>query len=489
MLGGVSVSESGVGERRRYFWRVVAVVAAAFMIRMDIYIVNISIPSMSRFFGVSTGDIAYVSLAYLLFVTSTMILFGRIGDRFGLKRLLVVGYLLFAASSFLCGISTSLCMLIVSRCLQGLGGALLFTSAFGIIPRIVPREMEGWAYGLWSTACGLGITVGAPLGGIISGFFTWRWIFLIAVPVGIAAAVLVVKVIPPDRKSAAPAKVRGKGFDIVGTLLSLFGLFALVFGLNRGPALGWDSSTVLAALICSVVLLVVFILWERKYPDPLVPFGLFRNRDFLCAVLAALIGFMLVSGNSFLIPFYLELAQGLRPQLCGLMLLLYSVIFVFVSPRAGQASEKIDPRILGAVAMVLLGTGFGVFSLFLDCSSLFPAILFLLLLGPAFGLFFSPNNYLAMRAAPGGERGVSSGIYQTAANLGMVFGVCFFEAAFSQKAGRIGGDAVVSISGPAMAHNILGGFRSAYFFGVLLCIAGFCIFSLCRPSGYSGCPR
>lgn len=472
------MTESGAVSRRRYIWRVVAVVAAGFMIRVDIYIVNISIPSMSRFFGVTTGEIAYVSLAYLLFVTSTMLLLGRIGDRFGLKRMLVFGYLLFAASSFLCGVSTSLSMLIVSRCLQGLGGALLFTSAFGIIPKIVPREMEGWAYGLWSTACGLGITVGAPLGGIISGFFTWRWIFLVTVPVGIAAAVLVFRVVPSDRETSAPAKVRGKGFDIGGALLSLFGLCALIFALNRGPALGWASPYVLLALAASVVLLGGFVLRERKHPDPLLPFGLFRNRDFLCAVLAALAGFMLVSGNCFLLPFYLELAQGLRPQLCGLMILLYSVLFVFVSPRAGRASDRIDPRVLGAFGMALLAIGFGAFSLSLGFSSLLPAILFLLVLGPAFGLFFSPTNHLAMRATPDKERGVSSGIYQTSANLGMVLGVCLFETAFSQRAGRIGGYAIETLRGTAASDSLLGGFRNSYLLGAVLCVAGLCIFCL-----------
>lgn len=195
-------------------------------------------------------------------------------------------------------------------------------------------------------------------------------------------------------------------------------------------------------------------------------------------MLAALVGFMLVSGNGFLLPFYLELTHGLSPQLCGLMILLYAVLFVFISPMAGRASDRSDPRILGAFAMVLLVIGFGGFSLFLGFSSLFPAILFLLWLGPAFGLFFSPTNYLAMRTAPGREIGVSSGIYQTAANLGMVLGVCFFETAFSQTAGRIGGDTVGILSGNAAVQNLLGGFRNAYLLGAILCLAGLCIFCL-----------
>lgn len=466
------------GERRLYFWRIIAVVAAGFMIRVDVYIINISLPSMARFFKVTTGEIAYITFVYLLFVTSTMLLFGRLGDRLGLKKLLVAGYLLFAASSFVCGISSSLAMLIVSRCFQGLGGALLFTSAFGIIPKIVPQEMEGGAYGLWSTACGLGITVGAPLGGIISGFFTWRWIFFVTVPAGLAAAFLAARVIPSDGETAESAPAGLRDFDIAGALLNLLGLGALVFALNRGPVLGWSSFSVLSALAASGALLGCFVLRERSHPDPLFPLVLFRRRGFFYVVLAGLLGYLLVSGTSFLLPFYFELVHGLKPQTCGLMMLLYAVLLAVVSPKAGRTSDRIDPRILGALAMALMAIGYGAFSLSLDLPDLMPAIFFLLLLGFASGLFFSPTNHLAMSAAPREKRGVCSGVYQTAANLGMVLGVCLFETAFSQRAGPIGGEVGEAVSGSVALGNLLGGFRNAYFLGAIVCLVGLGVFGV-----------
>jgi EmrB/QacA subfamily drug resistance transporter len=478
--------KTGSGERGRYFPRILAVIAAGFMIRVDIYIVNISLPSMARFFRVTTGEIAYVTFVYLLFVTSTMLLFGRLGDRFGLKKMLVAGYLLFTVSSLACGLSESLAMLLVARCFQGVGGALLFTSAFGIIPRIVPRKIEGWSYGLWTTACAVGVTVGAPLGGVISGFFSWRWIFFITVPAGLAAAFLAARVIPPDEEPSGPAPAGRKGFDVAGAVLSLFGLGTLVFALNRGPVLGWTATPVLAALAAAGALLGGFFLWERRHPDPVFPLSLFKRRGFLYASLAGLLGYLLVSGNSFLLPFYLELVHGLQPQTCGLMMLLYAVVIVIVSPRVGGLSDRVDPRRLGALAMALSAIAFGAFALTLGRPGLLPSALFLLLIGFALSFFFSPTNHLAMRSAPGEKRGICSGAYQTASNLGMVLGVCLFETAFSQQAGPIGGEAELVASGTAVLGDLLGGFRNAYWLGAIVCLAGLTVFVLSLKAKFRG---
>ena len=478
------MKKNNIGDQRLYFWKVASVVAAAFMIRVDIYIVNISLPSISRYFGVTTGETAYVTLAYLLFVTSTMLLLGRMGDRFGMRRLLLIGYLLFVVSSFLCGVSTSLLMLVVFRCVQGLGGALLFTSAFGLIPRIVPRKDQGWAYGMWSTACGLGAAVGAPLGGIISGLCSWHWIFLVNVPVGIAGGFLVLRVVPRDRTPSDSAPVRRKNLDLGGAIMSIVGLFALVLALNRGPALGWASPAVLASLAAAAVLLGGMIMWERRHPDPLLPGKLLRDRNLRCAVFAALAGYMILAGNCFLLPFYLELRHGLAPQLSGFTILIYAIVFIFVAPRGGRISDRIDPRRLGAIAMVLLAVAFGGFSLTMRLYDMIPVILFLLWIGVAFGLFFPPTNHLAMRTIARGERGVASGIYQTVANLGMVVGVCLFEVVFSQTNGRIGGSLPANILPRKGAVDFLvPGFRNAYLSGAVIGLLGLCVFSMSLWSG------
>ncbi len=252
----------------------------------------------------------------------------------------------------MCGLSFSIAMLIISRCFQGIGGAMIMTSAFAAIPKYLPETVIGSAFGIAATGASLGLIVGAPLGGLITGLISWHWIFIINIPVGMAAIYVAWKVIPKHSKASGGIKEKKKGFDVTGACLSFFGLLALTYALNRGQELGWESHFIMGLFAASCTLLLVFYWWKRRFPDPLLDLTLFSNRNFLYANMAALTALMVMSGANFLMPFYLELMRGLKVQQVGIVFLLYSVMYVIIGPIAGRISDKVKPGYLCIAAML-----------------------------------------------------------------------------------------------------------------------------------------
>jgi len=297
-------------DRKPYRWIVFSVAFAVFMVRLDGYVVNISLPTITRYFHVGTSEASWVVLSYLLVMTASMLIFGKLGDRVGLKKIFISGYVCFTAGSLLCGLSHNICMLDVARGIQGIGGAMMMTGAFAVISHYLPEAITGWAFGLCSLANSLGIMVGAPLGGIITGFFSWHWIFLINIPVGIAAVLIARKALP-DEKPAGTAKEKPR-FDVIGSTLSFIALSTLVYGLSMGNESGWQSPVILASLAIAAVASGAFIYREITCADPILDFKIFKNRDFAFAILTTLMAVMLLSGGNFLLPFYLELVRGLE---------------------------------------------------------------------------------------------------------------------------------------------------------------------------------
>ncbi len=417
-------------EKRRLRWIVFSVAFAVFMVRLDSYIVVISLPTLARYFQVGTSEVSWVILSYLLVMTGSTLIFGKLVDRVGLKKIFVWGYGLFTLGSLLCGLSTTIYLLDAARCVQGVGGAMMITSAMASIPHYLPKNIAGWAFGICSLSNSLGIMVGAPLGGLITGFLSWHWIFLINVPVGILAILIVKRNLPADQNR--PPLAEGRPFDVSGSILSFVGLTALVFALSRGDDEGWQSGLILAAFAVAGTSLLAFYLRERGAHDPILNLSLFRNRDFSFAVLTTLVALMLLSGGNFLIPFYLELIKGLGPEHVGAMVMIYSVVYMPIGPFAGKLSDRINPRRLCTIAMFLAFVSCLVFALTLPLPGLFPAVLYLVLLAVSYALFFPANNHLVMSLAPEGSQGTASAIYTNTMNVGMVLGVCLFEGAFSQ---------------------------------------------------------
>ncbi|MFH0878155.1 MAG: DHA2 family efflux MFS transporter permease subunit, partial [Lentisphaerota bacterium] len=394
----------------------------------------------------------------------------KLGDRIGLKKVFISGYAFFVLGSLLCGFSPSIRWLVASRLIQGLGGAMLISTAFAIIANHVPEKMSGAALGIVSTASALGVSVGAPLGGFITGFISWHWIFLVNVPVGLVAIYITIRVLPSTPKAEKNRAARKQpGFDVQGALLTFVSLTLLVYALSMGREMGWASPIILASLAGFAVLLALLVQWEKKHSDPLLDVRLLKNPDFAFAALSGFFCFLFMAGNSFLQPFFLELVKGLHPASAGLLLMIMAVTVTLIAPHAGRLSDKIPPSIICSVAMALAAAACLVFALTLQEPGYWSTIFYLVLAGIALGLFISPNTHLVMMMAPAGKQGLASGTFQTLTSVSLAVGVCLFETVFSDQFPK-----GMNLSSHLIDREILmTGFHNAYIFGVLICLMAF----------------
>ena len=424
------MAEQIITDRRRQVGVIASVAFGGFLISLDSYIVNISLPVIARDFGVGTSAVSGVVLAYLLVLSSTLLLFGKLGDSLGLKFTYLWGYALFTIGSLLCGIPNGLAWLVMARCVQGLGGAMLFAVGPTLIPRFLPAKIRGTAFGLMITLTSLGMTLGNPLGGLLTGTIGWPWVFRVNIPLGIAAMILTWKVLPSDvRAHEAPAKARS--FDVPGAAMVIAGLVVLVLALNQGEERGWASRPIVVGLVASAILIALFIRRESRVGNPMLDVRIFRDPDIDYATLSNLFGFIAMAGSNFLMPFYLALIRGLRPEQAGLVLLAYSVVYGLMSPVMGRLSDRHSPRDVCSIGMVLAACACAFFAFTLSRPGLVCTFVYLALLGVAYAMFLPPNNNMVMGFAPAGEIGEVSGMFKTLSNLSLILGVSLYETLFS----------------------------------------------------------
>jgi len=445
---------------------VFSIAFASFMVNLDTYIVNISLPTIAHSFQVGTDHVSWIVLSYALTISSTLLLFGRMGDIHGLRRFFLLGFGIFTVGSVLCGLSYSLFTLVASRIIQGIGGSILYALTPAMVPRYLPSNRQGAAYGITSTVAALGITLGTPLGGILTGLVSWKLIFLVNIPFGVMAIWIGRWVLPPD-SPAADTKKRSS-FDLAGTFLSAMASVLFIYALNQSHRLGFTSPVVSGFLCASLVLFLFFLIWERKIESPLLDLRLFRNRAFTYGNVAAGLAVAFLAGHNFLIPFYLELAKGLNTERAGLMILFYSVVYMMVSLAAGRTADRIDPRKLCITAMLGASLAAFSFSFFLDRAGLWPVIGYFVMMGISYAMFFSPNNKIIIGSAEPGTQGIVSGVLRLFTRIGMAVGVCLFETTFSFF--RNHGDEIASSSSDSQGNLIIG-FQYAYALGGALCVA------------------
>ncbi len=409
-------------------WIIYCIAFAAFMCMLDNYIVNISLPAISKYFNVGIEGVSWIVIVYLLILTSAIPFFGKLGDRVGLIKLFIAGYIVFILGSLLCGISSSLYMLIFSRFLQALGGAVLYTVPSAIITRYLPLEKRGYSFGILATAAAVGFAMGAPLGGLITAHFGWQWVFLINIPIGIIAIIIVLLKFPREKEIS----LIHEKFDIPGVFYCFFWLITLMFSLNMGKKYGWSSPVIIVTFLVSFVFLFLFIRQENTFKFPLLNLKLFRIKSFTFPNLANFFVFMAANGTNFVLPFYLIYALGISPDKAGLVLMAFPLINMIMGPLAGKASDKmISARLLCIVGASISLVATIIFPFTMYFQGLWPVIVFLFITGFSLGIFLPPNNNQIMSAAPKDSPGVASGILRTLTNLGSVIGVAIFEILFS----------------------------------------------------------
>ena len=408
-------------------WLVLVVLTMGFfMILLDTTIVNVAIPAMSSNTndGLNTtlDQILWILNAYILVYAVLLITAGRLGDLFGQRNLFALGLIVFTVASALCGISQNATELILARILQGIGGALLTPQTLAIIATLFPPERRGAAFGIWGAVGGLATITGPTLGGAIITYISWRWIFFINVPIGIAALILTFAIIPDIRPG------RRHGWDLVGVVLSTAGLFGVVFGLIEGQKYNWgqiESSFVTIPMVigAGVLILALFLTWEFFQTEPLIPMSLFADRNFAMGNwIAAAISFGMLS--LFLpITIYLQSVRGFSALEAGLTMAPMSLTSMFVAPFAGRFADRVGGKYLLMAGITLFAIGMGTLTYVAAPDSTWVNFLVpLIISGAGMGMTFAPMTTVALRNIQPRMAGAASGVLNTTRQLGAAIG-------------------------------------------------------------------
>ncbi len=324
----------------RKWWTLIAVSVAIFMLLLDITVVNVALPDIQRSLHSSFQDLQWVVDAYSLTLAAFLLTAGSLADRLGRKRVFVAGLVVFTVSSVVCGLSSSSLMLNLARGVQGTGGAMMFATSLALIAQAFQGKERGTAFGVFGAVTGAAVAVGPLVGGIITSGIGWEWIFFVNLPIGIAAVALTLARVQESRDPEAT------GVDWLGLITFSGALFLLVFALVRGNDKGWGSTQIVAFLVVSLILIVLFLIVERLQERPMLDLALFRRPAFTGANIVA----FALSGSIFAMFLYLTLyiqdVLGFSPLQAGLRFLPITLLSFFVAPVAGRLSVRVPIRML-----------------------------------------------------------------------------------------------------------------------------------------------
>lgn len=439
-------------------WKILIVVLAGIIMGpLDASIVYIALPSIARYFGVDPATVGWVSMAYLLVMSSFLLAFGRLGDMFGFKRLNITGLLIFTGASALCGLAPSLGALIFFRGLQAVGAGLTMAMAPAIITAAFPPRERGKALGLNGMVVAVGLALGPSLGGLLVQAMDWRLIFFVNVPIGIAACIWGFRVLPETRRVSETRP----GFDLQGSLLAFSGLFALLLFISRGQSLGWNWPILLLGLL-ALVLLLLFVLHEKRTPQPLLDLTLFLSPVFSAGNGAALLNFMTQYVIVFITPFFLQEHLGYTAGQAGVTMTAFPLTVLIVAPLAGAISDKIGQRGLAFAGSLLCTAAAVALATLGPAASPLDLVWRLCLFGIGTGLFQSPNTSAIMGAAPVSRLGIASGVLATVRNIGMVLGIALAGVVLTT------GQITAASQPGALFH----GLRSAFLAAALVSLGG-----------------
>ena len=406
------------------WWTFTVVSLALFMGMLDNLVVTTALPTIQRAIGASVSHLEWIVNAYTLGFAVLMIPAAALGERFGRRRVLLIGVALFTAGSALAALSAGATMLILARTVQGIGSAMIAPLTLTILVSVFPPERRAAAIGLWSGVSGLGLAAGPLIGGAIVNGFTWNAVFWLNVPIGILLLIL-------GRLRIAESRSGGRIIDPVSVGLISAGLFGVVFGLIRGNALGWGSLPIVASLALGALLLAAFALRQRSSSAPMLDLRLFASRPFTTANVVGFLSSFAMFGSIFFITLFVQGVWGWKPLAAGLGTMPWTATIMLTAPLAGALAGRIGARrvvVAGmaaqAVSLFWIGTAATAGSSYV---SLLPAFI---IGGFGMGLSFAPLSATIMIGMPAPRQGEASGVYNTVRELGGVFGIAVLGAIF-----------------------------------------------------------
>jgi len=441
-------------------WLAISGVAmGVFMATLDASIVNISLPTLIEYFDTSFATIQWVVLSYGLVVTSLILSFARLGDMRNKKPIYLSGMMLFTISSLLCALAPRVEWLIGFRALQGLGATMMQALGMAIITEVFPARERGMALGITGAVVSTGIAIGPPLGGILISAFGWQSVFLVNIPIGIIAALVVLRFIP----DLVPHNPHQR-FDVPGAAVLLVLLSCYALGMTTGQAQGFGSSATLAMLGMAGVLLAALLWIENHSPHPMIDLKIFKTRLFGVSLMMGFLVFIVLAGG-FVMPFFLELVLGLSTGTAGWLLMAQPVAMGVVAPLAGSLSDRYGSRLISLIGLVVIVIGCILMStLHADVTPL-GFLLRIAPLGLGMGMFQSPNNSAVMGSVQRERLGIASGLLVLSRTLGQSTGLPLFGALFTMltlsAAGLPAGTEVTGAPAAALVTGLTGSFRIA----------------------------
>jgi len=428
----------------RVVWTFAISSIALFMAALDNLVVTTALPVIRKSFNASLSELEWIVNAYTLTFAVLLLTGAALGDRFGRKRVFIIGLAIFTAGSAIAALSTEVTQLIIARAIQGVGGAIITPLSLTILSAAVPRERRALALGAWGGIAGLAIAIGPLVGGAIAEGLAWQWIFWLNVPIGLIAIPMAYARL---NESYGPS---GK-LDLPGLALASVGLLAVVWGLIRANELGWTSPTIVGSFVVGAILLVGFVAWEARTAEPMLPLRLFRSRTFSAANIVSMLMYFGMFGSIFLLAQFFQVVQGYSPIQAGLRTLPWTIMPIFVAPTAGLLSSRTGTRPLIFIGMAMMSVALAWLSVVttptVDYIVIVPAFI---VAGIGMGLFFAPIANVVLSAVRREEEGKASGANNAIRELGGVFGVAVLASVFSANGSYATGQSFVDGLIPAM---------------------------------------
>ncbi|MEY8001257.1 MFS transporter [Clostridium sp. Mt-5] len=441
------------------------VVSATFMSTLDGSIVNVALPDMSAKLHVAMAGIEWVVTGFLITILATILIFGRLGDIKGKTKVFRFGVILFTVGSLLCGLTNSLPFLIAARSIQAVGAAATMATNQGIITQVFPANERGSALGIIGTSVALGGMTGPPLGGFIVSAASWKYIFLINVPIGIIVFIMSIKIFPKSDK-VLDEKLDGKGsFLFMISIILMFG--ALV----QGQSIGYNNPIMISSFIVSLIAFVIFIIVETKIKLPLLQLGIFKNSLFSISIICGFISFVAISASNIILPFYFQDTMKLSPASTGLYMMVSPVVLSIVAPLSGHLSDKIGSEVLTLIGLFFTSLGLFFISSLSEKSPLIMIVIYIVIMTIGNGMFQSPNNSLIMSTVPRNKLGIAGSVNALVRNLGFVVGTSFSTLLlYNRMSYKMGYRVIDYVKG--RDNVFMYGMRWVYISAAILCLIG-----------------
>lgn len=449
-----------------YNWLIFVVVSVGvFMATMTSSVVNVALPPITLALHTDIPTAQWVVTAYLLAITSTLPLVGRLGDVWGRRTVYGYGFIGFTLGSLLCSMADSIGMLIIFRILQAIGAATLMANGMAIVTDSFPPGERGRVLGLTGTVVALGSLSGPGIGGLLVEMFGWHAIFYINIPIGLLGYAGVRLILPLDRN------LRQEKIDYLGAAFFTVSMVSLLMGLSYGTKWGWLSLNTMGCFGLSVAMFFAFIWQEKRIDYPMLELSIFRNWEFSTGNLAGLLSFMAMFSNSLLLPFFLHDILAFTPVKTGLIMSAFPLVMAVVAPLSGILSDKVGPSTLTTSGLGVLALGLVLAAKLQVDAQLWLIMMSQALMGLGNGLFQSPNNSSVMSAVLPRQLGVAGGINALARNFGMVSGTAVAVSILEYRRSA----SLSGIAEPTAALQVaafMDGYQAALMVGAALAVIG-----------------